>query len=126
MLAAIVIAVIDIAEDAPLVVDLGGVGVASNCLLHEVEHGGRLLLDDVDGAAGRPRIGARGAALKREYPSALTEGGDVVQPPGLDGGLLDGTDDGNAVGVKLDVHHPILDVERFRDSTRVKKPCRKK
>lgn len=125
MLATLVVAVVDIAEDAPLVVDLGGVGVASNRLLHEIEDCGGLLLDDVDGAARRARIGASGAALKREYPPTLTEGSDVVQPPGLDGSFLDGADDGNAVGVELDVHHSILDVERFRDAPGVKKPWRK-
>lgn len=93
----LVVAVIDVAKDAPLVVDLGRVWVAADGLLHEVEHRRGLLLNDVDGAARGARIGTRRAALKRQNPSTLAKGGDVVESPSPDGRFSDGTDDSDAV-----------------------------
>lgn len=44
-----VITVVDITKDAPLIVNLSGVGVVSDGFLHLAEDGGWLLLDDVEG-----------------------------------------------------------------------------
>ena len=114
----LVVAVVNVSENTPLVMDLTGVGVASDGLFHQVEDDGWLLLNDVHGAPGGARVGAGRAALKSERPSTLAEGGDVVEPPGLDGCLIDGADDSDTVGVKLEVHHSIFYGHRLSDFAR--------
>lgn len=122
-LAAFVITVVYITQYAPLVVYLSCVWVAPDGLLHEVEHGGRLLLDDVYGAAGGAGVGASGAALEGQYPSTLTKGSDMVESPGLESILSDGADDCDTVAVELDVDHVVFNVEWFCDLSREQKPC---
>lgn len=48
----------------------------------------------------------------------------MVQSPSLDGVLPYRADHGNAVGVELDVYHPVFDVEGLRDLAGVEKPWR--
>ena len=44
-------AVVDIAQDAPLVVNLASVWIVPYCSLQEVENDGWFLLEEVDGTA---------------------------------------------------------------------------
>ena len=95
--------------------NLACVRITPDGFFHEIENDRRLFLDDIYGAPRGARIRARGAALECERTAALAERRDVVKAPGLDGRLFDGADDGNAVGVELEVHHSIFYGHGFGD-----------
>lgn len=108
--------------------DLTGIGVTADGLLHDVENGGRLFLEKIDGAAfdGVRRLGAVGADFESEYPATLPEGGYLVQQPCSDGHFFDGAGDNDTVGGEADVDWTIGNVCRLSDSPRKSIPYRKK
>ena len=118
-LTAVVVAVVNVAKDASLVVYLSSVWIVPDGLLQQVQDGGWLLLDDVDAASRRAGAGACRTTLKCQNASTLAKRGDVVEPPFLDDGLRDGAHQSDAVDVKLDVDSSLFNALWLRHFTRV-------